>query len=144
MIEYTLHPFGTMTADEFQKYYEISFHKRNDNVIPANVVIITDNGEYVGFVDFNKVAKTVMYLRYIGFEKFTSNAFRYCKGAFGYIREQGYNTILGSIDASNRLSLLTGLRVGFRINGFKMIDGRGYVDVIMDGEKNLGSYSRGL
>lgn len=143
-IEYRYFKQGTMDIDEFHKLYELSFHKKNENIIPSNVVLIYDDKKYVGFLDLTILSKTSVYLKYIGFAKFDMKLFKYCKSAFEHIQsELEYKYILASVDTRNKLALLWAIKAGFIIHGFKVQDGAGYIEVMLNGTKS-GSYRRGL
>jgi hypothetical protein len=143
-IEYRYFKQGTMDIKEFHKLYELSFHKKNENIIPANTVLIYDDKKYVGFLDLTILSKTAVYLKYIGFSKFDMKLLKYCKGAFEHIQNDlGYKFISASIDTKNRLALLWAIKAGFIIHGFKVQDGSGYVEIIRNGAVS-GSYRRGL
>ena len=111
--------------------------------MPSNVVVIYEDGKYVGFFDLSMLGQTSVYLKYIGFSEFTPSTLRWCKGAIEYVHSLGYEKIFGGILENNRLALIWALRQGFRVMGFKVIDGIGTVEIIKD-PKKTGSYKRGL
>lgn len=134
-----------MTNEKFQEYCEISFGEKNINIIPSNVILIYDDEQYSGFLDINITAVNSCYLRYMGFAKFSYTSWAYLKEAFEYLKSKGMDNIFGTIHSNNALSLLHALRLGFVVNGFKVVSGIGFVEIIRTPETmEKKSFKRGL
>ena len=146
-ITFQFHRLGEITPEEFNVLYERSFKKKNDNLItPVDVVTIYDDGEYRGFLDISPMSNSMVYLRYIGFEPpFKPSTVKYIRASLAYIHSIGYSTIMGGIEARNRLTLMWALRENFYIYGYKYLgNGIEIVDVRRDVGVETSSYTRGF
>lgn len=96
---------------------------------PSIVYVATDNRGLIGFVAGYAHRLGTFYISKMGVMPERMRECNFFKSVWGRVKGDGFMTILGMIENTNRPVLIRMIRDGFSICGFRAADGVGLVEV---------------